>query len=172
MLYALGEDEPHLGEGAWVAPSASVVGRVRMGRDASLWFGAVARGDSDVITIGDRSNVQDCAVLHADEGVPLAIGADVTVGHRVMLHGCTIGPGTLVGIGAIVLNRAVIGKNVILGAHSLVTEGKEIPDGVLAMGSPARVVRALTPEEIDRIYDSAAHYVKNARRFRERLAEM
>lgn len=172
MLYALGEDEPQLGEGAWVAPSASVIGRVRMGRESSLWFGAVARGDSDLITIGDRSNVQDCSVLHADEGIPLAIAADVTVGHRVMLHGCTVGPGTLVGIGAIVLNGATIGKNVILGAHSLVAEGKSIPDGVLALGSPARVVRELRPEEIDRIYEAAAHYVKNARRFRERLSEI
>jgi carbonic anhydrase/acetyltransferase-like protein (isoleucine patch superfamily) len=172
MLYALGEDEPHLEEGAWVAPSASVVGRVRMGKESSLWFGAVARGDSDLIVLGHRSNVQDNSVLHADEGIPLSIGDDVTVGHRVMLHGCTIGSGTLIGIGAVVLNRAAIGKHVILGAHSLVTEGKVIPDGVLAMGSPARVVRELTPEEIDRIYESAAHYVKNARRFRERLAEV
>ncbi len=149
---------------AWVAPSASVVGRVTLGEDASIWDGAVLRADNDGITLGARSNVQENSVLHTDIGLPLVIGDDVTVGHQVMLHGCTIGDGTLVGIQSIVLNGARIGRRCLVGAGSLVTEGKEFPDGVLIMGRPAKVVRELTADEQVRLAASAAHYVEQQRR--------
>jgi len=145
----------------WVAPSAAVIGDVVLEEDASVWFGATVRGDNAQLRIGARTNVQDGSVLHADPGLPLHIGADVTVGHMVMLHGCTIAAGSLIGIGATVLNGARIGAGSIIGAHALVTEGKEIPDGVLAVGAPAKVVRELTPEDSATIAYSAHHYVEN-----------
>lgn len=166
-LYDLGShsvEMPPSGQ-AWVAPNATAIGQVLLEEEASLWFNAVARGDNEPIRIGARSNVQDGSILHTDMGVPLTIGPDVTVGHLVMLHGCTIGANSLIGIGSVILNNAVIGRNCIVGAKSLVTEGKEFPDGTLIMGSPAKPVRELTGDEIALITASAAHYVENWKRF-------
>ena len=171
-IYELDGVAPVIPASAWVADSAQVMGRVELGEDASIWFGAVVRGDTDHITVGAGSNIQDGSVLHADHGVPLQVGAHVTVGHQVMLHGCTIGDETLIGIGAVVLNRAKIGKNCLVGAGSLVTEGKEFPDGSMIMGSPAKVVRQLTPEQIEGLRQSARHYVDNARRFKSGLRKL
>lgn len=168
-LYELGEKKPQLGSDAWIAPNATVIGDVRLGANASIWWNAVLRGDNDPISIGENSNIQDGSVLHTDEGVPLTIGRDVTVGHLVMLHGCTVGDGSLIGIGSIVLNRAVIGKNCIVGANTLIPEGKVFPDRVLIVGSPGKVVRELSDEEVAKLQKSAAHYVDNARRYRQKL---
>lgn len=164
-VYSLDGVTPELAGDAWIAPDAQVIGHVRMGQGSSVWFGAVARGDNELIAIGARSNIQDLSVLHSDPGAPLTIGEGVTVGHKVVLHGCTVGNNSLVGIGAIILNRAVIGRDSIVGAGSLVPEGKVFPDGVLLLGSPARVVRELTAEQIEGLRRSAEHYVGNARRF-------
>jgi carbonic anhydrase/acetyltransferase-like protein (isoleucine patch superfamily) len=150
---------------AWVAPSATVLGNVRLEEDASVWFNAVLRGDNEPISVGARSNVQDGCVLHTDPGFPLTIGADCTIGHMVMLHGCTIGAGSLIGIGAIILNGAKIGEGCLIGAGSLVGEGKEIPPGSLVFGSPGKVIRALTEAEVNRIRHGAQHYVQNWQRF-------
>ncbi len=171
-VYALDGVEPQIAESAWVADSAQVMGEVQLGADASVWFGTVVRGDTSSITIGEGSNVQDASVLHADLGMPLVIGRHVTVGHQVMLHGCTIGDESLIGIGAIVLNGAKIGKNCLVGAGALVTEGKEFPDGSMIIGSPARVVKQLTPEQIQGLRQSAQHYIDNARRFRAGLRKL
>ena len=166
-VYELDGRSPQLGRDAWVADSADVIGNVDLGDGANVWFGAVIRGDNaEVIRIGQRSNVQDGCVLHADPGKPLVVGDDVTVGHKVMLHGCTIGDGSLIGIGAIVLNGAKIGKGCLVGAGSLVTEGKEFPDGSMIMGSPAKVVRELSAEQSRGLLGAAAHYVANAKRCR------
>lgn len=154
------------GSNHYIAANATVIGDVRLGDASSVWFHAVVRGDNDRITIGERSNVQDAAILHTDPGLPLVVGNGVTIGHRATLHGCRVGDGTLIGIGATVLNGARIGAGSLLGAHALVTEGKEFPDGVLIIGSPARVARDLTPEEIEGLSASARIYVDNARRFR------
>ena len=163
-IYQLGDDAPHLHPDTWVADSAEVTGRVTLAEGASVWYGAVLRGDNDDITVGRNSNVQDGSVLHTDRGTPLTIGDNVTVGHQVVLHGCTIGDGSLIGIQAVVLNGARIGRNCLVGAGALVTEGKEFPDGWLIVGSPAKAVRALTPEQIARLQASATHYVAQARR--------
>lgn len=171
-VYELEGVAPQIAESAWIADSAQVMGDVQLGADASVWFGTVVRGDTAHITIGEGTNVQDASVLHADEGMPLTIGRHVTVGHQVMLHGCTIGDESLIGIGAIVLNRAKIGKNCLVGAGALVTEGKEFPDGSMIIGSPARVVRQLTPEQIEGLRRSAQHYIHNARRFRAGLRKL
>lgn len=168
-LFNLGEKRPQLAPGVWVAPNATVIGDVRLGDNASLWWNAVLRGDNDPITIGTNTNIQDGSVLHTDEGVPMNIGANVTVGHLVMLHGCTVGDGSLIGIGSIILNRAVIGKNSIVGANTLIPEGKVFPDRVLIVGSPGKVVRELSDEEVARLSHSAAHYVQNAARYRDTL---
>ncbi|KAL3921022.1 MAG: hypothetical protein SGPRY_005045, partial [Prymnesium sp.] len=166
----LGALTPRLAERCWVAPSACVVGNVVLGEGASVWFGATLRGDTpEPMLIGARTNIQDGAVLHSDPGVPLHVGEDVTVGHQAMLHGCTIGHTSLIGIGATVLNRAVVGSHCIIGAHALIPEGKTIPDGSLVMGAPGRVVKQLTEEQIEGLRASAAHYVENAQRFREEL---
>ncbi len=166
-VYELDGLKPQLGRDVWVADSADVIGNVALADGASVWFDAVIRGDNiEAIRIGARSNVQDGCVLHADPGKPLVVGDDVTVGHKVMLHGCTIGDGSLIGIGAIVLNGAKIGKGCLVGAGSLVTEGKEFPDGSMIMGSPAKVVRALSPQQSQGLLDAAAHYVANAKRYR------
>ncbi|MEL6870349.1 MAG: gamma carbonic anhydrase family protein [Pseudomonadota bacterium] len=166
MRYALDGDAPTLEDATvWIADSAMVLGKVTLQTDASVWFGAVLRGDMERITVGARSNIQDCSVLHTDAGFPLNIGADVTVGHRVMLHGCEIGDGALIGIGATVLNGASIGSESLVGAHALVTEGKSFPPGVLIVGSPAKVVRELTADERQALRVSAQHYVANAQRF-------
>ena len=172
-IYQLGDDFiPCLHDSAWVAESAQVMGRVSLAADASVWYCAVLRGDNEWITVGERSNIQDLSVMHTDAGMPLTIGADVTVGHQVMLHSCTVGDGSLIGIQSVILNGARIGRNSIVGAGSLVTEGKAFPDGVLIVGSPAKVVRELAPEHIERLKMSAAHYVQNARRHRANLKKV
>jgi carbonic anhydrase/acetyltransferase-like protein (isoleucine patch superfamily) len=164
-LYQLDEHAPRLAAGAWVADSAQVIGNVELGIDASVWFGAILRGDIELLRIGNGSNVQDGSVIHADLGYPVTIGDHVTVGHQVVLHGCTVGDGSLIGIQAVVLNGARIGKHCLVGAGALVIEGKEFPDGSMILGSPAKAVRQLTPEQLDGLRRSAAHYVDNARRF-------
>ena len=171
-LYQLESRTPEVAETAWVADSAQVMGAVRIGEDASIWFGAVVRGDNEPIEIGAGSNIQDGSVLHSDLGKPLTIGRHVTVGHMVQLHGCTIGDESLIGIGAIVLNGAKIGRHCLVGAGSLVTEGKEFPDGSMIMGSPAKVVRELTPEQIEGLRKSAQSYIANARRFKAGLKKI
>lgn len=173
MLYELDGERPEIDpEAGFIAPDAALIGRVRLAAGASVWFGSVLRGDMEWITIGENSNIQDGSVLHTDEGIPLEVGKEVTVGHKVMLHGCTIADRALVGIGSIVLNRARIGSHSILGANSLVAEGKEIPDGVLALGAPARVVREITDEEREVIAHAADHYVRNSRRFEASLKKI
>jgi carbonic anhydrase/acetyltransferase-like protein (isoleucine patch superfamily) len=149
----------------WIAPNAVVLGDVVMGMGASVWFGAVVRGDTDTLTIGENSNVQDLSVLHAAAGLPWTIGANVTVGHKVMLHGCTIGDNSLIGINAVILNGAVIGNNCLIGANALIPEGKIIPDGSLVMGQPGKVIRQLEPGQIAALSASAAHYVQNWKRY-------
>lgn len=171
-LYALDGVAPQVAETAWVADSAQVMGRVELAADSSVWFGAIVRGDTESIRIGKASNIQDGSVLHADHGKPLVVGDNVTVGHQVMLHGCTIGDGSLIGIGAVVLNGAVIGKGCIVGAGALVTEGKVFEDGSMIIGSPAKAVRSLAPEQRDALLMSAAHYVENARRFKNGLRKI
>lgn len=166
MLYQLDDQQPTLtDDSVWVAPDANVIGNVVLASESSVWFGVTIRGDNDPITVGKRTNIQDHSVLHCDPGMPCTVGDDVTVGHKVMLHGCTIGDNSLIGMGATILNGAVIGKNSIVGAGALVTEGKSFPDGVLIVGSPARVVRELTDEQIQMIKGSADIYVMNAKRF-------
>ena len=166
-LYELDGIRPeYTGRGpAFVAEDARVIGSVTLGEDSSIWFGSVLRGDNERITIGARTNVQEHCVMHTDMGFPLVIGEGCTIGHRAMLHGCTIGENSLIGIGAIVLNGAKIGRNCLVGAGALVTEGKEFPDGSLIVGSPARVVRALDDKAIGMLCESADHYADNARRF-------
>jgi carbonic anhydrase/acetyltransferase-like protein (isoleucine patch superfamily) len=153
----------------WVADNAIVVGSVLLEPDASVWFNAVLRGDNELITVGEGSNVQDGAVLHTDPGCPQEIGRNVTIGHKVMLHGCEIGDNSLIGINAVVLNKVKIGRNCIIGANALITEGKEIPDNSMVMGAPGKVVRELSEDEIKGLEWSARHYVENARRFRDAL---
>lgn len=153
----------------WVAENATVLGRVELKENASVWYNAVLRGDNDPIIVGENSNIQDGSVLHTDVGCPLVIGREVTVGHMVMLHGCTIGDETLIGIGSTILNRAVIGKNCLIGAHSLIPEGKVIPDNSLVMGSPGKVVRELGPEQVAMLKGSAQVYVDNWKRFKSGL---
>jgi len=171
-LYQLDTLSPDVHESAWVADNAQVMGNVRLAEDSSVWFGVVIRGDTETISVGRGSNIQDNSVLHADMGLPLTIGENVTVGHQVMLHGCTIGDGSLVGIQAVVLNGAKIGKNCLVGAGSLVTEGKEFPDGSMILGSPAKAVRQLSPEQIEGLKMSAKHYVDNARRYKTGLKKI
>lgn len=170
-VYNLGEVAPELPneDEYWIAPNAAVVGRVILRRNASVWFGATLRGDNDPIVIGENSNVQDGSVLHTDTGYPLTIGANVTVGHKVMLHGCTIGDGSLIGIGSIVLNGAKIGKNCLIGANCLITEGKEIPDNSLVMGAPGKVVREISQDQARVLAGGALHYVENWKRYRAGL---
>ncbi|MFY0637218.1 gamma carbonic anhydrase family protein [Maricaulis maris] len=162
-IYALGDSTPTLpgADEYWVAESAEVMGRVILEAGASVWYGAIIRGDNDPITIGENSNVQDGAVLHTDEGVPLTVGKGVTIGHQAMLHGCTVGDGCLIGIGSTILNGAKIGKNCIIGAHALITEGKEIPDNSLVVGSPGRVLKTLGEDTAEVLRWSADHYVAN-----------
>ena len=171
-IYELDGVAPQVAASGWVADSAQVIGDVVLGEGASVWFGTVVRGDTARIAIGAGTNVQDASVLHADIGVPLVIGNNVTVGHQVMLHGCTIGDESLIGIGAVVLNGARIGRNCLVGAGSLVTEGKEFPDGSMILVSPARVVRQLSPEQIEGLRTSARHYMDNARRFKAGLRQL
>jgi len=151
----------------WIAPDAIVIGSVIMEPNASIWFGCIVRGDDDTITIGENSQLQDGCVVHVDPGVPVTIGKGVSVGHMAMLHGCTIGDGSLIGIKSVVLNGAKIGKNCLIGANALIAEGKEIPDGSLVIGSPGKIVRQLSPEEIRNINSFAGHYVQQFKRYRE-----
>ena len=171
-IYQLDELTPNIHPSAYVADSAQVMGNVVLAEDASVWFGAVLRGDTETITVGAGSNIQDQSVLHADVGFPLVVGERVTVGHQVMLHGCTIGDESLIGIGAVVLNGAKIGRHCLVGAGALVTEGKEFPDGSMILGSPAKAVRQLTPEQIEGLRRSAQHYTENARRYRAGLKQL
>ena len=170
-IYALGDSKPQLppqGE-YWVAPSASVIGNVILHSNASVWFGAVLRGDNDPITVGPASNIQDGSVLHTDMGSPLTLGRGVTVGHKAMLHGCDVGDYSLIGIGAVVLNGVKIGRNCIIGANALITEGKIIPDNSLVVGQPGKVVRERDPAHIAVLQMSAEHYVQNWKRFAAEL---
>ncbi|MET0310957.1 MAG: gamma carbonic anhydrase family protein [Burkholderiaceae bacterium] len=171
-IYELDGKAPSLGDGAWVADNATVLGAVELAQNASVWFGAVVRGDTETIRIGRNSNIQDLSVLHADIGSPLTIGDNVTVGHQVMLHGCTVGDNSLIGIQAVILNNARIGRNCIVGAGSVVTEGKDFPDNSLIIGSPAKVVRTLDDAAAAKLRQSAEHYVDNARRFAKGLKKI
>jgi carbonic anhydrase/acetyltransferase-like protein (isoleucine patch superfamily) len=168
-IYRLGDAAPQIDPEAWVADSATLIGRVTLGPGASVWYGAVLRADNEPIVIGARSNVQDGAVLHTDPGRPLAVGEGVTIGHQAMLHGCTVGDGSLVGIQAVLLNGATIGRGSIVGAGALVTEDKAFADGSLIVGSPATLKRALTPEQIESLRRIAEGYVERARRYRNQL---
>ncbi|MEP6873095.1 MAG: gamma carbonic anhydrase family protein [Burkholderiales bacterium] len=171
-VYQLDTLTPRLADTAWVADSAQVIGNVELADGASIWFGAILRGDNEVMRIGRNSNVQDGSMLHSDPGSPLTLGDNVTVGHQVMLHGCSVGDGSLIGIKAVVLNGAKIGKNCLVGAGSLITEGKEFPDGSMIMGAPAKVVRELTPEQIAGLSRAAQHYVDNAKRYAAGLSRI
>lgn len=171
-IYQLDEHTPQVHPTAFVADSAQVVGRVTLGEGSSVWFNTVIRADNEPMTIRAGSNIQDGSVLHSDTGFPLSVGERVTVGHQVVLHGCTVGDESLIGIGAVVLNGAKIGKHCLVGAGSLVTEGKEFPDGSMILGSPAKVVRQLTPEQIDGLRRSAQHYIANAQRFQAGLKKV
>ncbi|MDG1665818.1 MAG: gamma carbonic anhydrase family protein [Hellea sp.] len=171
-IYSLDGVRPDIADNAYVAPSAQIIGNVKMADHSSVWFGAVIRGDNDLIEIGARTNIQDNSVLHTDPGIPLIIGDGVIVGHQVMLHGCKIGENTLIGIGATILNGAEIGKNCIIGAHSLITEGKVIPDGSMVVGSPGRIIKSLTEQHFQMLRINSEVYVANAKRFNQNLIEI
>jgi carbonic anhydrase/acetyltransferase-like protein (isoleucine patch superfamily) len=170
MIYRLGERSVVADGEFFVADNATVVGSVRLGHNASVWFGSVVRGDNEQITLGEGCNIQDGSVLHADPGIPLTLARNVTVGHMVMLHGCTVGEGSLIGIRSVLLNRSVIGRRSLVGAGTLIPEGKSYPDGVLILGTPGKVVRELSPDEIAYIGSIASHYVENSRRYRSGLS--
>lgn len=170
MIYSLGDRKVEFhGDDWFIADNATVIGSVVLEQNASIWFNAVVRGDNDVITIGENSNIQDGAILHTDPGILLTIGRDVTVGHLAMLHGCIIGDNSLIGIKSLIMNRVTIGKNCLIGANSLITEGQTIPDGSLVKGSPGKIVRTLSDQEIDGLRLSAARYVENFQRFKRDL---
>lgn len=169
MLYNLGNSRVKLCGENFVAENATVIGAVELGYQSSVWFNVVIRADNDTVTIGERSNVQDGSVLHVDPGYPMTIGNGVTIGHKVMLHGCDIGAGSLIGINSVILNATKIGKNCLIGANTLIAEGKTIPDGSLVIGSPGRVVRKLSEVEIARVHEAAKHYVDNGRRYQSEL---
>lgn len=169
MIYELDGIAPEIDESAWVAPDANVIGNVTLGAKASVWFGCTIRGDNEPIVIGEGTNVQENCVFHTDPGCPLTLGANITVGHKVLLHGCTVGEGSLIGMNATVMNGAKIGKNCLIGAGALVTEGKEIPAGSMVLGAPGKVVRQLDEATIKGLYASAAHYQSNAARFAKGL---
>jgi carbonic anhydrase/acetyltransferase-like protein (isoleucine patch superfamily) len=172
MKYALGDTRIQTkGDHYWIAPTAVVIGRVKFERDANVWWNAVVRGDNELITIGENSNVQDGCVLHTDPGYPLTIGANCTIGHMVMLHGCEIGDNSLIGIGAVILNGVRIGRNCLIGAKALIPEGKEIPDNSLVLGAPGKVVKEVSADHLERIRRGAHHYVKNSQRYRRELRE-
>ncbi len=171
-LYALGDDRPQIGKDTWIAPDANLIGKVVVEAAASVWFGCTIRADHEEIRIGAGTNVQENCVMHIDMGFPLTIGAGCTIGHKVMLHGCTIGENSLIGMGATVLNGATIGKNCLIGAGALITEGKDIPDGSLVMGVPGKVVRSLDEAAIQGLRASALHYQENMRRFRDTMVEV
>jgi len=168
-IYSIGNKTPDINQTAWVAPDATVVGDVKLGANSSVWFGAVIRAENDTVSIGDGCNVQDGSVLHVDPGYPLILHNNVTVGHKVMLHGCTVEEQSLIGIGSILLNGCVIGSQSIVGANTLIPEGKEFPDGVLILGSPGKVVRELTEQERSGLLNSANAYIQNAKVFNSDL---
>jgi carbonic anhydrase/acetyltransferase-like protein (isoleucine patch superfamily) len=171
-IYSLGPHTPQIDPQSWIAPNAVVIGQVQLGRNASIWWTCTVRGDTDRIVIGENTNIQDGSVLHTNHGIGLVIGNKVTIAHGVMLHGCTIGDGSLIGIGAIVLNRAVIGKNSLVAANTLIPEGKIFPERSLIMGSPGKVVRQLSDEELVRLPGSAERYVLNWQRYQRELVEI
>ena len=171
-VFALEGISPQLGANVWVADSARVIGNVILGEQASVWFNAVLRGDNEPISIGARTNIQDSCVLHTDPGVPLTIGADVSIGHMAMLHGSSIGEGSLIGMNATLLNRSVIGKHCLIGAKTLSPEGKVIPDRSLVVGTPGRIIRELTDEEVARLAASTAAYIRQAARYRTGLLQI
>jgi len=166
MIYDLEKNVPEISADSWVAPNAIIIGKVKLEKNSSIWFNAVLRGDIEKIVIGENSNIQDGSVLHTDPGYPLTVGKGVTVGHMVMLHGCEISDDTLIGIGSIILNKAKIGKNCIIGANTLVTENKVIPDNSFVLGSPGKVIRKVTDDEIKAICENAKHYVENSKRYK------
>jgi carbonic anhydrase/acetyltransferase-like protein (isoleucine patch superfamily) len=166
MIYDLEKNVPEINADSWVAPNAIIIGKVKLEKNSSVWFNAVLRGDIEKIVIGENSNIQDGSVLHTDPGYPLTVGKGVTVGHMVMLHGCEISDDTLIGIGSTILNKAKIGKNCIIGANTLVTENKVIPDNSLVLGSPGKVIRKVTDDEIKVICENAKHYVENSKRYK------
>jgi len=170
-IYSLGDLVPQIDPQSWVAPNATVIGQVHLARNVSIWWNSTVRGDTDRISIGENSNVQDGCVLHTNKGIPLTIGRNVTIGHMVMLHGCTIGDDSLVGIGAVLLNRSVIGKNSLVAADTLIPEGKVFPERSLIMGSPGRVVRQLSDEEVARLPGSSERYIKNWQRYQSELKQ-
>ena len=173
MIYSLGEKRISTeGDDFWIAPNAAVIGSVVLKKNASVWFGATLRGDNDPIIVGENSNIQDGSVCHTDDGMPLIIGDDVTVGHKVILHSCTVGNNSLIGMGSTVLNNAKIGNNCLIGANTLITEGKEFPDNSMIVGSPGKVKRELLEQEVQMIKLSALHYVENMKRFKAQLAEI
>ena len=171
MIFSLDAVQPEFEDVSsnWIAPDAVLIGRVRLARDASIWFGAVLRGDNEPITIGRGSNVQEHTVMHTDIGFPLEVGQGCTIGHRAILHGCTVGDNSLIGMGAIILNGARVGANSLVGAGALVTEGKEFPERSLIVGSPAKAIRTLDDAAVERLREAAEHYVENGRRFRAGL---
>ena len=171
-LYSLDGVSPQVAEDSWVAPDANVIGKIVIEEGASIWFGATLRGDNEEIVIGKGSNVQENTIMHTDMGYPLTVGEGCTIGHKALLHGCTIGDNTLIGMGAVILNGAKIGKNCLIGANALITENKVIPDGSLVMGSPGKVVRELDEQGIQGLRSSALNYQQNMRRFRAGLAQI
>lgn len=168
-IYQLGEHAPEIDPSAYVADSANIIGKVRIEANASIWFDVTIRGDNELITISENSNVQESCVLHTDPGCPLTVGPNVTVGHQAMLHGCSVGEGSLIGIQSVILNGARIGRNCLVGAGALVTEGKEFPDNSLIIGSPAKAVRTLSEEDIARMHKNTANYVKRGQHFKQNL---
>lgn len=171
-IYKFEQYTPEIAESAYIADNATIIGKVAIANNASVWFNVTMRGDNEMITLGENSNIQEGAVLHTDMGYPLVIGDLVTIGHQVMLHGCTIGDGALIGMQAVILNGAKIGKNCLVGAGALVTEGKEFPDNSLIIGSPAKAVRTLTPEDIARMQAGTRHYVTRAQQFKTQLTRI
>tara|TARA_Y100000817_G_scaffold219672_1_gene173206 strand:+ start:22 stop:525 length:504 start_codon:yes stop_codon:yes gene_type:complete len=167
MIYDFEKNVPEVDSDAWVASNANIIGKVKLQKNSSVWFNAVLRGDVEPIILGENSNIQDGSVLHTDPGYPLHIGRGVTIGHMVMLHGCKIGDDTLIGIGSTILNNANIGKNCIIGANSLITENKTIPDQSLVVGSPGRIIRKITDDEIKMIKENASHYVSNSKKYKK-----
>ncbi len=171
-LYSIGDKSPKIAPDAWIAPDATVIGNVELQAKTSVWFGAVIRGDNDSITIGEGSNIQDGAVLHIDPGFPLTLEKNVTIGHKVMLHGCTVKEQSLIGIGSILLNGCVIGRRSLVGANTLIPEGKEYPDGVLILGSPGKVVRELTEEEQGGLIRFSEHYMRHSENYKNNLVAL
>ena len=172
MIYSLDNGSVQYGSHVYIANTATVVGDVVIGDNVGVWFGAVIRGDNDTITIGNGSNVQDCCVLHTDPGIKLTIGNNVTIGHKAMLHGCTVGDGSLIGINAVILNHAVVGKQCLVGANTLIGEGKEIPDNSLVVGTPGRVIRQLKPEESEMLRTFNQSYIDKIARYKNSFREM